>query len=170
MDGCICSKSIKTSVWGHSDSLFSPLIYIKRSTIATHHLFQEIIPSFFWRVVFPLNWNLTGNFCCGHLGTLEGTSGSQVIGVTCKMLTVWISVDLLRAGRLDLCSVHPLVPGAPREPAAPSVTTTSCSARHSHSPANRGPPTLAQLPGLKAKGLPYCLQPPRFREFNSSHC
>ena len=109
-------------------SFLFPLIYIKCRTIATHHLFQEIIPSFFWRAVFPLNWNLTGNFCCGHLGTLEGTSGSQIIGVTCKMLTVWISVDLLRAGRLDLCSVHPLVPGVPREPAAPSVTPTSCSA------------------------------------------
>lgn len=79
----------------------------------------------------------------------------KLLGVTRKMLTVCISVDLLRAGRLDLCSVHPLVPGVPWEPAAPSLTTTSCAAGHSHSPANRGPPTLAQLPGLKAKGLPY---------------
>ena len=70
------------------------------------------------------------------------------------MLTVWISVDLLRAGRLDLCSVHPLVPGVPREPAAPSVTPTSCSAGiHTALPTEVPQPWPSCL-GSKQKGFP----------------
>ena len=60
------------------------LIYIKCSTIPTHHFFQEIIPSFFWRAVSP-SIDILQETCSGHLGTLAGTSSSQASGVRCSL-------------------------------------------------------------------------------------
>lgn len=104
--------------------------------------------------------------CYGNSGTLERTASFQFTGVTSKMLIVWIYTDLLKAGRLNLHSIHSLMSNVPLGPDSqlPASPILSVQSQHPCNRCPRGPRTLAQLSRHKAKDP----QPRPWPQFNSS--
>lgn len=148
MDGCICSKSIKTSMWGHSNSFFFLfLIYIKCSTIPTHHFFQEIIPSFFWRAISP-SIEILQETCSGHLGTLAGTSSSQASGVRCSLSeSPWASWE--QEGWVSAAATP--CAWVPRKRAARSCITSTSRSAGIHTARQPRSPSLGPVARTQSK-------------------